>query len=166
MCPRSGYEIKQMVDRSTRFFWTASYGQIYPELKRLEESGLVSGADSPTGGRQKTVYELTAAGSEALRAWLRTDPQTFEMRHEGMLMSFFADALPAEERAERLLAMRDQHLEKLAQLEAVETSIGPAEENSPRRILRFGIEFNKWIASWCEETARDLAARQAAERSA
>jgi DNA-binding PadR family transcriptional regulator len=33
--PRSGYEIKTVVDKSTRFFWAASYGQIYPELKRL-----------------------------------------------------------------------------------------------------------------------------------
>ena len=32
--PRSGYEIKQLVDSSARFFWAASYGQIYPELKR------------------------------------------------------------------------------------------------------------------------------------
>ncbi len=31
---RTGYEIKQLVDVSTRFFWAASYGQIYPELKR------------------------------------------------------------------------------------------------------------------------------------
>ena len=34
--PLSGYDIKAIVDRSTRFFWAASYGQIYPELRRLE----------------------------------------------------------------------------------------------------------------------------------
>ena len=49
--PMSGYEIKSVVDKSTRFFWAASYGQIYPELKRLSETGLVQGIDSPTGGR-------------------------------------------------------------------------------------------------------------------
>jgi PadR family transcriptional regulator, regulatory protein AphA len=31
--PRSGYEIKSLVDHSTRYFWAASYGQIYPELR-------------------------------------------------------------------------------------------------------------------------------------
>ena len=25
---RTGYDMKQLVDRSTRFFWAASYGQI------------------------------------------------------------------------------------------------------------------------------------------
>ena len=44
--PRSGYEIKAAVDSTTRFFWAASYGQIYPELKRLSEAGLVEGVDS------------------------------------------------------------------------------------------------------------------------
>ena len=34
---RTGYDIKTIVDDSTRFFWAASYGQIYPELRRLED---------------------------------------------------------------------------------------------------------------------------------
>ena len=28
--PRSGYEIKRLVDNSARFFWAASYGQLLP----------------------------------------------------------------------------------------------------------------------------------------
>ena len=34
----TGYDIKQLVDKTTRYFWAASYGQIYPELKRLEDA--------------------------------------------------------------------------------------------------------------------------------
>src|ERR1700709_2555660 len=89
--PRSGYEIKAVVDKSTRFFWAASYGQIYPELKRLAEAGLVVGVDSPTGGRRRTVYEITADGEEELKAWLRQAPGTFAVRDEGLLERFFAD---------------------------------------------------------------------------
>ena len=37
---------------STRFFWAASYGQIYPELKRLAEAGLIEGSDAPAGRAQ------------------------------------------------------------------------------------------------------------------
>ena len=49
--PMSGYDIKATVDRSTRLFWAASYGQIYPELRRLAEAGLVEGeAESGVGG--------------------------------------------------------------------------------------------------------------------
>ena len=46
----TGYEIKQFVDKTTRFFWAASYGQIYPELKRLEDQGLVRGPTRAVGG--------------------------------------------------------------------------------------------------------------------
>ena len=63
----TGYDIKKVIDFSTRFFWTASYGQIYPELKRLAEAGMVDGIDDPSGGRARTVWSLTDAGREQLR---------------------------------------------------------------------------------------------------
>jgi PadR family transcriptional regulator AphA len=160
--PQSGYEIKSFVDHSTRFFWAASYGQIYPELRKLEQAGLVAGTDAPTGDRKRTVYHLTDAGEEALRAWLQVPPEVLEMRHEGMLKVFFADALPPDQRVRRLLDMRDQHLEKLAALRAVEESATKSEDSSTYLILRFGIEFNQWIADWCERAAGDLAAEPAA----
>src|SRR3954452_2154344 len=88
--PRSGYEIKALVDNSTRFFWAASYGQIYPELKRLSEAGLVEGLDAPRGERKRTVYAITPEGERTLKDWLRQPPETAEMREEGLLKLFFA----------------------------------------------------------------------------
>src|SRR6478735_12241783 len=90
MRPLSGYDIKAVVDRSTRFFWAASYGQIYPELRRLESDGLVEGEDVPNGGRQRRVYSLTPAGREALVEWLRGPTVTIEYRDESLLRLFFA----------------------------------------------------------------------------
>jgi PadR family transcriptional regulator, regulatory protein AphA len=160
--PKSGYEIKSLVDNSTRFFWAASYGQIYPELRRLEAAGLIEGTDAPTGERKRIVYRLTREGREALREWLGAPPEVFEMRHEGMLKVFFADALPPDERVRRLLDMRDQHLEKLAALRAVEATKSASadadlRESSMYLILRFGIEYNEWVADWCERAAEELA---------
>src|SRR5437660_12170868 len=66
---QTGYDIKAFVDKTTRYFWAASYGQIYPELKRLEDHGLIEGRAEPAGGRARTVYELTPAGEAALYAW-------------------------------------------------------------------------------------------------
>src|SRR5690348_11142018 len=63
---QTGYDIKSFVDKTTRHFWAASYGQIYPELRRLEQLGLVRGRPEPTGGRARTVFELTDAGRAAL----------------------------------------------------------------------------------------------------
>src|SRR5690242_20883770 len=75
--PMSGYEIKSLVDKSTRNFWTASYGQIYPELRRLSAAGLIEGKAEPRGGRRRNVYRLTPAGRRELETWLGSDAETF-----------------------------------------------------------------------------------------
>src|SRR5262245_14094699 len=117
---QSGYDIKQFVDKSTRHFWAASYGQIYPELKRLEELGLVRGRSEPTGGRPRMLYALTDEGRAALENWLRSDEEPlYELRDEGMLKLFFSDALP-ERRIANIRAMRERMQRKLAQLQAIE----------------------------------------------
>src|SRR5205807_887174 len=95
---RTGYEIKQLVDVSTRFFWAASYGQIYPELKRLEQRGLVESEAQPTGGRVRTEYRLTSAGERALDEWLASDVEpVLEMRDESLLKIFFSEGRDPEE---------------------------------------------------------------------
>jgi DNA-binding PadR family transcriptional regulator len=148
--PRSGYEIKALVDDTTRFFWAASYGQIYPELKRLSEAGLVEGADVPTGGRRRTVYEITADGEEELQAWLRKPPSTYEMRDEGLLKLFFADALPREEAVSILGAMRAHRLAVAEQLHRMEPKALEKDDPFPLIVLRGGIEFTEWFADWCK----------------
>src|ERR1700747_2467768 len=76
---RSGYEIKQTVEQSIRFFWTISPVQIYPSLVQLEEAGLITGRADPQGKRRRRTYEITPAGELALRQWLRrAEPMPFE----------------------------------------------------------------------------------------
>jgi DNA-binding PadR family transcriptional regulator len=155
---RTGYDIKQLVDQSTRFFWTASYGQIYPELRRLEAQGLTRGRSEPTGGRARTVYELTDTGSAALQGWLAAhDEVSFEVRDEGMLKLFFSDFTTPEQRLEHVRAMRIGHERTLEQLHRLEADGGPKHEG-PRLTLELGIGLHKWIVDWCEATERRLAA--------
>lgn len=164
--PMSGYEIKALVDNSTRFFWAASYGQIYPELKRLSEAGLVVGVDSPTGGRRRTVYEITADGEEELMAWLRQPPEVFEMREEGLLKLFFSDALPPAEAVAIVRAMRAHRESVIAQLRALEAMKEKAEDPYPLMVLRGGIELTEWFADWCQRMEDEiLAAAETEKRS-
>ena len=151
--PKSGYDIKRLVDESTRFFWAASYGQIYPELKRLAEAGLIEGAGGPQGGRRRTVYSLTPEGSARLREWLDVEPETFELRDEGLLKLFFASASP-ETAAATLRAKRRQHLETLEQFRELEESGKP--EGYALVVLRYGIELQEWTVAWCERALADL----------
>jgi DNA-binding PadR family transcriptional regulator len=152
--PMSGYEIKSVVDKSTRFFWAVSYGQLYPELRRLSKAGLIEGKASPQGGRKRNVYRLTTAGRRELRVWLRADPDVYEVRDEGLLKLFFAAAGDGESALGTLDAMRREHQRRAEQLQAVEAEDPPT--GFACLVLRHGIEFHQWIAEWCERTKRAL----------
>jgi DNA-binding PadR family transcriptional regulator len=154
--PRSGYEIKALVDDTTRFFWAASYGQIYPELKRLSEAGLVEGIDAPRGERKRTVYKITPEGEMALKDWLRQPPATYEMREEGLLKLFFAGILPPAEATEILGWMREYRLGLAERLRKIEPKALEKEDPLPLIVLRGGIEFNEWFADWCERMEHRL----------
>ena len=157
--PRSGYEIKQQVDNSTRFFWAASYGQIYPELAKLAEAGLVTGEELPTGGRKRTVYRLTRAGRAELRRWLDELPERLELRDEGLLKLFFAGAVDRDKALEIIDAKRRIAEEKLAALRAIEPRAAEAVtagDPYPHLVLRYGVEMSEWTIAWCERARAEL----------
>jgi DNA-binding PadR family transcriptional regulator len=153
--PRSGYEIKSIVDRSTRFFWAASYGQIYPELRRLEREGLIEGEDAPNGRRARRVYRLTGAGREELETWLLGRDVTVELRDESLLRLFFADALPRGQALVLLEGRRRGHEHFLEVLRDIDARPG---EDPPfvDLVLRWGIAFHEWGARWCGEQLERL----------
>jgi DNA-binding PadR family transcriptional regulator len=151
----TGYDIKQLVDSSTRHFWAASYGQIYPELRRLERQGLVRGRSEPSGGRARTVYQLTEAGSAALHSWLGSSAGLlYELRDEGMLKLFFSDLAP-ETRIENIRAMRELYQRKLDQLTALEAKAAGM-RSGPSLTLEIGLGVMRWLIDWCDATERRL----------
>jgi DNA-binding PadR family transcriptional regulator len=154
---RSGYEIKQLVDRSTRHFWAASYGQIYPELRRLEQAGLIDGRADPSGARARMVYELTPAGEEALRGWLGSDePPSYELRDEAMLKLFFSDLEPGTA-LQTVRAMRDLQERKREQLRLIEAAATHM-STGPGLALEIGLGVTTWLIEWCQATEKRLLA--------
>jgi DNA-binding PadR family transcriptional regulator len=163
--PRSGYEIKQLVDTSARFFWAASYGQIYPELKRLEQAGLITGADASQGNRQRTVFKLTAQGRRAAREWIAGAPQVFELRDEGLLELFFAGSIEPARTAEIARERAATAATTAAELRALLDEAGQDQravrpdyspDSGSLTVLRYGIEMNEWVAEWFERAATEL----------
>jgi PadR family transcriptional regulator AphA len=163
--PRSGYEIKQLVDSSARFFWAASYGQIYPELKQLEKDGLITGAESAQGNRQRTKYTLTAKGRRAAKEWIGGDAIVLESRDEGLLKLFFAGSIDPPRTAEIARERAEVSRAKAAELRVIQDAIdrtgepeGPDAEPDAGSllVLRFGIEASEFAAQWFERAAEQL----------
>jgi DNA-binding PadR family transcriptional regulator len=160
---RSGYEIKRAADASTRFFWVLSPPQIYTELARLEQAGLLEGRSEPQGQRRRRLFELTAAGEAALVGWLRErEPLSLEIRDMGLLKLFFADALELEDVIEHVGAMRsrsEQALERFRrEIVPLAEQAAAAGTGYPLVTARFGQELHEWIISRSRSLEGELSA--------
>jgi PadR family transcriptional regulator, regulatory protein AphA len=160
---RTGYDIKRAIETSTRFFWGASYGQIYPELHRLEERGMVRATQDPKGGRRRTSYTLTSAGYSELQTWLRDDGALlFETRDEGVLKLFFGDLLDREAVVANLRAKQrwcELSLELFRGIEPeARTGFFEDEQLYPYVSLLYGIDLLAWMRDWCGRTAAKIEA--------
>ena len=160
---QTGYDVKRIVDESIRFFWAASYGQIYPVLRQLEEAGLVTGKNSPKGARKRREYRLTKEGRAELVRWLEAPPEVHELRDENLLKLFFADELPLERALEQIRFRREGHEEFLRILREIEARPGD-DPVFVDLVLRYGIAYGEFNVAWCEEQEARL--RKSVENAA
>jgi PadR family transcriptional regulator, regulatory protein AphA len=152
----TGYAIKAEIERSTRLYWGASVGGIYPELRRLSEAGLVTVRDDPRGGARRHSYRLTAAGRRALHEWLTDGSEpVLEVRDESLLKLRFAGVLELEEQLSVLRGMRAAHERRAAEL-AQRISAGDFDDPLHRLTIEYGVGWNTWAAEWCSDAERRL----------
>jgi DNA-binding PadR family transcriptional regulator len=152
---RTGYEISKNAEITSRFFWAAGDGQIYPQLRALAEAGLISGQREATGEREKNVYALTASGRQALHEWLTSaEPPMWELRDEGLLKLFFADELTTGELRERVAVLRRSHERALERLREIEPDV----RRRPGALLthRHGRALHEAAVLWCDEIDAEL----------
>jgi len=154
--PRSGYDLKRAVDRTIRHFWAASYGQIYPELRRLEQAGWIAGEDEPRGGRARRVFRITEAGRDALGSWLHGGETRLELRDESLLRLFFADQLPVDEALGLLASRREGYAHMLAYLRSLDDGSGVPDPPFLDLVYRWALDHCTWGIDWCKEQEQRL----------
>ena len=156
--PRTGYDIKQVTDRSTRFFWGASYGQIYPELRRLEAAGLVESHEEPRGRVPRRVYRLTDDGRRAFESWLSEPERSVRGARRGAAEALLrrGHAGRAARSARAAAAGVVPRGRRRSSVEIGE-QVGPFEAEDPSgHVLRYGIELMEWNADWWKRLEREL----------
>jgi DNA-binding PadR family transcriptional regulator len=158
----SGYDLRQMIERSTANFWSESFGQIYPSLKKLTDAGLVSMEEQqPEGQRLRKVYRLTPKGRTRLNEWLAEPCGTQVKREELLLKLFFGDRAPAGAMRSAVEERRDLLRADLARYEEIRKQIeGELEKHAAAPYWKMTVEFGIAEASaqlgWCERTLAEL----------
>lgn len=162
MGPMSGYDIRALIPESIGHFWSESYGQIYPGLKRLAADGLVEKKTERQKGRpDRHLYSLTEEGREELRQWLRLPVVDEVPRNELLLKLFFGRQVPASVSREHVDAELAKHRALLARYGAVTKALEREHGNDPNlpywlMTLGLGRHTSKATVKWCEETLQEL----------
>jgi DNA-binding PadR family transcriptional regulator len=115
--PMTGGQLYAAAERSISRFWNLTRSQVYAELPRLEQAGLVATVGHP-GVRGAQRYRATAAGRRRFRQWMKafvdTGPRDDQLRSPLMLAVFFGDYVEPERLAALLGEYRGQHQRGLA----------------------------------------------------
>jgi DNA-binding PadR family transcriptional regulator len=118
----TGYDIKNWSDAILHFFyWSPATSQIYTELRRLEDLGLVSSRTVARDElRDKTVYAITPIGTEALRSWQATVDAEAPILKHGVLLRIWLGHLAEPDRLREQIA--EHHARLLAELASAKES--------------------------------------------
>ncbi|GAA1476156.1 hypothetical protein GCM10009623_06020 [Nocardioides aestuarii] len=100
----TGYELKQRADFTLRFYWVSpAMSQVYTELRRLHDAGLVA-PDGPSDSRGRgTRWSLTDAGRAALEEWMRETPAGFPVFKHPVALRLMVGHLADHATLERML---------------------------------------------------------------
>lgn len=160
--PMSGYDLGLTIRASVGHIWNESYGQIYPNLKKLAAGGFVtSKTERQKGKPDRRIYSITKRGQERLAKWLAVPPQPEIARNELLLKLFFgAQVSPGllirfvEHMAERERAV----LGELTRLEREEIAQNQHYPGAPywKMAARFGQMELAAHLRWAEETIAEL----------
>ena len=171
--PMSGYDLKRFFEQGVSFFWTESYGQIYPILKQLKAEGLVADAAGEPGAAsaragpahpRRAVYAITPAGRDALARWLSAPAEPQAGRRLEILLKLFFARHGGPDTAARLVAdFRAHHAELLATYAATEARLRADHAAHPDLpfwllTLSYGQHVSQALVAWCDAAARTLAA--------
>lgn len=148
--PMSGYELDQRFEASVGSTWTAGHSQIYPELNRLADEGLI--APGEPGPRGRKMYAITEDGVAAVRAWLSATEPDRTVRDEAALRTYFLWLMEPGAARAHVERERDAARETLEALRATAALRRPATaaERSQRIALEAGLRSAEARAEWAQ----------------
>ncbi|WP_329379032.1 PadR family transcriptional regulator [Streptomyces sp. NBC_01351] len=160
--PSSGLELTRRFDKSIGYFWSATHQQIYRELGRLEESGLIRElpGEVPLRG-QKKEYEVLPAGGAELARWVAESQDPKPMRDPLLLRIRAAGVVGPQGLGPELRRHLELHQRQLAQYEAIEEKDFPpgrdaVEDRLRRLVLHGGIALETFWLHWLEEALTEV----------
>jgi DNA-binding PadR family transcriptional regulator len=93
--PGSGYDLLKRFEVSMANVWPATQSQLYGELNKLADEGLIE--VTAVGARGRKEYHVTDAGHAELLDWITRPRDTTPIRRPDVLRVFLLGEMPADD---------------------------------------------------------------------
>jgi len=157
------HDLRQMVQRGRIVAW-AGESQYYTEPKRLAGLGYLAARKEPGRTRERTVYELTARGREALAAYARTPVTLLPFKSDALLRLLMCDLVGEAVTRESMGTLRDDIADLRARIDEAEQSA----QDLPHRekYLLLSVEFLRGLLDLHVELVDEVERRLSSEDAA
>jgi DNA-binding PadR family transcriptional regulator len=155
--PGSGYDLLKRFDKSMGHVWSATQSQLYGELNKLADDGLIG--VSNVGPRGRKEYRITAAGREELLRWVMSPESAPPLRDTGLLRVFLLGAVAPEQAREHMVAVAENAEAMVGQYEEMRDSIDWTDGDSlffGRAALENGLRRYAMEAEWARWVVDEL----------
>lgn len=151
----SGYDLKQWMTNCTSYFFDASFGSIYPALKRLEEKGYISCHEVVESSKFKKLYSITDMGKSYFMSWLEKPIVFSKTKQDHLVHLYFYQYLPKEKVILNLktfiteveLCFNQLNKEKMD----VEKVYDVNQFLFPYSTMVYGINYYQFVIDWCND---------------
>lgn len=171
---RSGYDLLRIIKKSiTHIYWDPSQSQLYGELQRLEQNGLVTMRAVHETQRHKRLYAITSTGMEVIQKWLadpHVEPDVYKSPF--LFKIFLSHLLPRDTLRGLCQSRRAQLAYELAVCQEKSKELTSASVQDaklakelwfPLQTLHLSIGFYHAEITWLDGVLEQLAAQQATE---
>lgn len=163
----SGYEIKKIVDTRFSFFWSESFGQIYPQLKKLNEKNLIEkvSLEESENSKSSKKYSITDRGIHELKQWLEEPVEKEVVRYEILLKMYFSSIISPEIMLGHIKEFQISHRQQQKLFEKFQFQIEEYKDVHQNHedilmVLSFGQKVWEAYDNWCEEVSSVLEKRK------
>lgn len=150
--PMTGYDIKQKMENSVSYFFDASFGAIYPALRKMEKEGLVDKQVIPQEGKpNKNLFVITESGKKQFQHYLESPINPTITRSDILIRVFFGRFTTKENIKQWLEEEREKSQAMYDNLTRIADLFGADMEHHKRFTLEFGIRQAEMILGLIDE---------------
>ena len=160
--PGSGYDLLRRFEQSMGNVWTATQSQLYGELNKLADAGLIEVSDIGPRGRKE--YRVTSAGRTELIRWISDPEEDPPIRRPDLLRVFLLGEVPAAEARRYAVAFAEHAGSELKRLEQLRDSLTWGDDDSNfygRAALEFGLRDAAMEEQWARWLVSEIDGRTA-----